>query len=432
MNAKDFLKKYSTPDMEILSKTDSEQLLVLASPDDHEFVLQNERYLSRLLDLSMGFSMRFDGLRELNTPQKARVVFRGDEPELLCVTVKRSFADDMKCVKTLLNHLPTWRTLDVVLLDSADSDLGHGSKILLKDLAFTPDRAIKAERLVCSLCLGTEFFPWVFRITSTSNSGHKQPKLCILKLPEKGRPPKELVFEESEMPKDPYAIQSHVAWSADLYMLLDSTKDKVDEVPWSDNKATKYIFSELYEEVINTVVTTFGGKPRFALMPFEWYEGTPVEKKTTVVEMFTQKEHTSQYAPHMFGFVLSVLWQNGDVLHNDSAAIQQIFYNKLRIGLTSDTKKLLISTIDQMSPMGYILKDEETMDYVAAFDGDDSDVSTVMSEWGSIDVCYLIAAPSFLEGTSDKANSVSIPPEGFSAEENEVVSLPHEKYRPPR
>ena len=373
MNAKDFLKKYSTPDMEILSKTDSEQLLVLAGLDDHDFVVQNERYLSSGLDLSMGFSMRFDGLKELNTPQKARVVFRGDEPELLCVTVKRSFADDMKCVKTLLNHLPTWRILDVVLLDSADSALGDGSKVLLKDLPFTPDRAIKAERAVCSPGLGTEFFPWVFRITSTSNSGHKQPKLRILKLLEKGRSPKELVFEEPEMPKNLYAIQSHVAWSTDLYMLLDSTKDKLDEVPGSDPKATKYIFSELSEEVINTVVTTFGGKPRFALMPIEWYEGTAIEKKTTVFEMFTQKEHRSQYAPHMFGFVLSALWQNGDVLRNDSAAIQQISYNKLRIGLTPDTKKLLISKIDQMAPMGYILKDEETMDYVTAFDGDDSD-----------------------------------------------------------
>ena len=96
----------------------------------------------------------------------------------------------MKCVQTLLNHLPTWRNLDVVLLDSADSALGDGSKILLQDLAFTPDKAIKAERSVCNLGQGTEFIPWVFRITSTSNSGHKQPKLRILKLLEKGRSPK--------------------------------------------------------------------------------------------------------------------------------------------------------------------------------------------------------------------------------------------------
>ena len=121
----------------------------------------------------------------------------------------------------------------MVLLDSADSALRDGSKILLKDLAFTPDRAIKAERSVCSLGLGTEFFPWVFHIVSTSNSGHKQPKLRILKLLEKSRPSKELVFEEPEMPKDLHAIQSHVAWSVDLYMLLDSTKDKLDEVPGS-------------------------------------------------------------------------------------------------------------------------------------------------------------------------------------------------------
>ena len=107
MNAKDFLKKYITPDMEILSKTDSEQLLVLAGLDDHDFVVQNERYPSSGLDLSMRFSMRFDGLKEPNTSQKARVIFRGDEPQLLCVIVKRSFADDMKCVKTLLNHVPT-------------------------------------------------------------------------------------------------------------------------------------------------------------------------------------------------------------------------------------------------------------------------------------------------------------------------------------
>ena len=112
----------------------------------------------------------------------------------------------------------------------------------------------------------------------------------------------------------------------------------------------------------------------------------------------------------MFGFVLSVLWQNGDVLHNDSAAIQQISF-------TPDTKKLLISKIDQMSPMGYILKDEETMDYVTAFDGDDSDVSSVMSEWGSIDVCYLIGPPPpLLERTGDKANPVLVWLEGFSAD----------------
>ena len=74
-----------------------------------------------------------------------------------------------------------------------------------------------------------------------------------------------------------------------------------------DPKATKYIFSDLSEEVINTFVTTFGGKPRSALMPIEWYEGTTIEKKTTVFEMLTQKEHRSQHAPHMFGCVLSVL-----------------------------------------------------------------------------------------------------------------------------
>ena len=44
--------------------------------------------------------------------------------------------------------------------------------------------------------------------------------------------------------------------------------------------------------------------------------------------------------------------------------------------------------------MGYILKDEETLDHVTAFEGNDTDVSSVMSKWGSIDICHLVGAPS--------------------------------------
>jgi hypothetical protein len=61
--------------------------------------------------------------------------------------------------------------------------------------------------------------------------------------------------------------------------------------------------------------------------------------------------------------------------------------------LTPDTKKLLLSKIDELSSMGCILKDEETLDYITAFEGDDTDVSSVMSEWGSVDICYLALPP---------------------------------------
>ena len=34
-------------------------------------------------------------------------------------------------------------------------------------------------------------------------------------------------------------------------------------------------------------------------------------------------------------------------------------------------------------------------DYVIAFNGDETDVSSIMSEWGSVDLCYLIGSPPY-------------------------------------
>ena len=89
MNAKDFLKKCGTPDKEILTTTDSEQLVVLAGLDEHGHVAQNERYRNACLVLQIRFSMRFDGLKDRNSTQKARMLFRGDEPMLMCFTMKK-------------------------------------------------------------------------------------------------------------------------------------------------------------------------------------------------------------------------------------------------------------------------------------------------------------------------------------------------------
>ena len=101
MNAKDFLKKYGTPDKEIVMTTDGEQLVVFAGLDEHDYVFQNERYQTTSLYLQMGFLMRFDGLKDVNSTQKAGTLFRGDEP------AKRNFGDDMKMVCLLLSFLLT-------------------------------------------------------------------------------------------------------------------------------------------------------------------------------------------------------------------------------------------------------------------------------------------------------------------------------------
>ena len=48
-----------------------------------------------------------------------------------------------------------------------------------------------------------------------------------------------------------------------------------------------------------------------------------------------------------------------------------------------------------MNTMGFVLKDEEALHYVTPFDGDYTDVSSMMSEWGSVDVCYITGAPPY-------------------------------------
>jgi hypothetical protein len=101
----------------------------------------------------------------------------------------------------------------------------------MKDLGLNPRRVINTERSMCSLGLGTEYFPWIFGITSTSNQSSKPPSLKISELLQKARSPEELIFQEPETPTDMFAIQSHVACSSDLCTFLSATKEALDEVP---------------------------------------------------------------------------------------------------------------------------------------------------------------------------------------------------------
>ena len=160
MSAKDFIKKYGTPEKEILTSTDSAQLVVVpAGLHEHNYIVQNECYLSQGLNLQVGFSMRFDGLKEPKSSQKAKTLFRGDEPEFMCVTIKRNFPDDMKMIRLLVSFLPAWRSLDVVLLEAIDAPLGEGAQALIRDLGMNPLKVLRSERSVCSMGMGTEFFP---------------------------------------------------------------------------------------------------------------------------------------------------------------------------------------------------------------------------------------------------------------------------------
>ena len=214
----------------------------------------------------------------------------------MCVSNKRNFSDHMKMIRLLLSFLPAWRSLDFVLLEAVDAPLGVGARALIKDPGMNPLKVFKFERSVCSMGLGAELFPWIFQVTMTSNQSHKFPTLKILKLLEKGRSPEELIFEEPEMHANTFAVQSHVSFSAELCICLNSSKELLDEVPGSDPDSTKYVFAQVDKDADFNLVDTFGGKPRLALMTVGHYEGTKVDKEPRIYEHSTQKEHRTRLA----------------------------------------------------------------------------------------------------------------------------------------
>ena len=186
------------------------------------------------------------------------------------MTIERNFLDDMKMIRLLLSFLPAWRSLNVVLLEATDAPLGEGARAIIKDLGMNPLKVFKSEHSVCSMGMGTEFFPCFFLITATSNQSHQFPTMKTLKQLEKGRSPEELIFEQPEMPANTFAVQSHVSWSADLYTFLNSSKELLDEVPGSDPKSTKGVFAQLDKNGVVNLIDIFGAKPQFTLMMVGW------------------------------------------------------------------------------------------------------------------------------------------------------------------
>ena len=61
-------------------------------------------------------------------------------------------------------------------------------------------------------------------------------------------------------------------------------------VPGPDVQHTRILFKELDLTRANSLVTEFGRRPRFAVMPVPWYKGSAVKGKPNQLSAFVRRE----------------------------------------------------------------------------------------------------------------------------------------------
>ena len=109
--------------------------------------------------------------------------------------------------------------------------------------------------------------------------------------------------------------------------------DEVHLLPGTDPRNSKLFFTELNEEQVNTVVSQFGSKPRFQILPGE--RGAKLTNTSAVYEVWIKKTHKETWSPMLYASVLAMFWTGPGVLQSQSPLkIHVLGPSKLLLGLT--------------------------------------------------------------------------------------------------
>mmetsp|Transcript_25282 Transcript_25282/g.45705 ORF Transcript_25282/g.45705 Transcript_25282/m.45705 type:complete len:521 (-) Transcript_25282:5282-6844(-) len=394
MNVKEHITAHQTPATEILTGADSKQLVYIAQLEDHDFVVQDQRYLHAGLNLQMGFSLVQAGVKAITEKKAASMVFRGDTPKWLIVTLRKDLVAAVDNMKHLCSLLPDWSIVDMIVLDPNDGALFDEGPRMLKDFPLNPAAIYRGDRKVVSVGMKTAWTPWVVRWTGTSAQSARQPEFRTMPLMATGQDPEECLYTDPEMPCTLIAIMAHTSWAGDLCKFLGKTKADLSETPGPDAKNTKVYFAELSCAEMCDVAAKFGHLPRFGVMSIPMYEGTAVDEKPEILEVYVTSAKRSEVAPYMFALLMNEVWNDGRLITDGDIAMQAVSYTKVRVGLTPQGRKLLMPLIPKFVDMGLSFKDEFSGEQLTQYDSD-SDASSVMSEWGQVETCMLIGAPPY-------------------------------------
>lgn len=404
MSAAAFISDNATPGGPILVTPDSKQLASLgllngADGAGVDYIVQSRLFLKEGISMDVGFTITPSGAKKVKDAAYARKIFHGDEVKILLVGLFEELAELNEVATHLASVVTALTTLDIVILNSNENRLLEEGLRLESLLSVHPQSIWLGERTVSSVTEGQSWYPWVIKTTTVSRISAVQPKFKILKFMERGVDPTTIYVPAPTIPPDTYALQCHVEWKQELYTHLGGDKHSLKEEPGTDPKHTKFIFITCDAAKVEELVQKFGTYPRFAIMPIPWYEGYGVDDSHTVWEMWILPSHRSDHAPFFFAAILSAIWtQLGiKVFDQDSGvAIQPVSYNKVRIGLSMEARKMLIRELTALeSKIGLQVKDPSDGTYVTGMD-EESDVhSSVSSTWGSIAVKYIVDVPPY-------------------------------------
>ena len=126
MNVKEHVTVHQSPAMEILTGVDSKQLVYIAQLEDHDFVIQDKRYPHAGLNFKIGFSLKQSAVKTITETRAATMVFRGDTPEWLIVTLRKDLLTALDNTKHLCALLPDWGVVNMIVLDPSDGALFDG------------------------------------------------------------------------------------------------------------------------------------------------------------------------------------------------------------------------------------------------------------------------------------------------------------------
>jgi len=376
-------------------------LVHLAALNRHQFVFQEKNFVTEGFDSSIN-SCTPEIFSATPSKKIAQALIRGQEPRLLLALEEDRIWEVLPKLLKILGLLENWYEIDIVVFTEQKGLLFEdGRKLTEKFVSLgNPTHIQRTDRSVCSTAAQKEWFAWVFSFKKTFLTSRKQPKTKEIKMMERGAGTETLYLPEPNLPDDIFVFQAHVSWVDDLKTHLQSFMDENDKdihvVPGSDPKVTKYVSVSLSNDSALDTMHQFGGHPRFAVMPPTWLEGTAVDSKTDIFEVFINKNQRAETAPFMFGHLLNVFFEDGEVFSKGAVAIQAVSYNKCRLGLTKEGVQTLYSSISDLNTHGFLFKEEFTGTFLNQEEVErQTRTQSLLDQWGSVETCFLLNVPFY-------------------------------------
>ena len=372
MSVRDTQARLAAPGKEVIVPADAGQLACLAAIEDADYIVQDEMVLkSGVREVA---SLSFDLFKDCDSLEKLAAVLYGSRPTVVLVGEMTEYDKTQGAIKRLLTDLPMLGRFVAILLEPVSDEDDKPSFLnralaLNSNLPFGCEKLQMAERSLMHIHTNDRFYVWRASSTRDSRNMLPPPSYKLLRLMTPRAEVDKVVFHESNVRDNQYAIQVQSDLINGLLGAVGLNADEVHLLPGTDPRNSKLFFTELKEEQVNTVVSLFGSTPRFQIQPVEWYRGANLTNMSAVYEVCIKKTHKETWSPMLYASVLAMFWTVPRVLQSQSPVkIHVLGPSELLLGLT-ETRDSLIKTSyrELLASVGAVFKDLKTGQFL---DGD--------------------------------------------------------------